>query len=455
MSDPLVTFSQKDLQRLKDIVRRVKHDEVNTTGRPPVSVHSVYMDTSNAPEIYIAKIPSSGLPAAEYVGTSGGPPTELTGAECEIYRVNGDDGSIEIVDTISKWVYNLSSKKIRGGGWALIQREKFGTWIATAVIQSQPGDSPGAGHCEFLTLNSNDCVLVTYFNSETGEQEKYYLEWDGGSGTWKGTDNFLYPGGSGTFEFGYIDGDFWLTLNAMDLVSCGDGCFSGSWITGHGSDLTGTGTPESTECNAAVFTVCVSCSCCPMDGWNGEGWYCISVDGTSTALGDCEIQYLLEEDQCDTDILICSGPYDSESEAITACTPWGGPYTTNCADAGASDAPIGQWIEGTIPASTTYYFCYAVSPGNYRLKYYRNTLLGGAGVGGLTIQGWTGDCTGTPAAPGTSISESALNACTSIGSGCCLNLTVPSGTTHICITFPNGNGIRAADYGILLEPGSC
>lgn len=323
MADPFVGFTQKDLLRLKQLLRRVKNDPVNTTGRSPTPVHSVYMDTSQAPEVYIALVPEDGLPGAEHVGTAGGPPTSLSGVECQVYELSTDDGVLRPVDGLTRWVYNLSSRGIRGGGWALLMREKGGEWIATAVLQSSAGDNAGAGQCELALLNSDDCVLITYLNGETGEIEYYYLEWDASSQTWKSGETFLYPGGSGTFEFGYEEGRFRLTLGGLDLINCGDGCYTGSWITGHGTDETGTGLPESTPCNATSFTVCLSCACCPIDGWDGPGWYCVNDlttgTGTGTSGEECEVQYLMEEDKCDDDLKICSGPYETEAEANAVC----------------------------------------------------------------------------------------------------------------------------------------
>lgn len=460
MPDPLINFSQRDLQKLKERLRRVRDERINTEGRTTPTVHSVHMDTSQAPEIYIALVPEGGLEPAEFTGTSGGPPTVLNGTLCSVYRFNAEEGELEPVDALTKRVYNLSTKAIKADSWIVIQRDKFGSWFAMGILQSPYGDTSGVGQCEFTKLNSNDCVLVSYFNSETGEVEEYYLEWDSVSETWKGLDTFVYVGGSGTFEFGYTDGEFWLKLNNLFLVPCGDGCYSGSWITGHGNDATGTSEEEQESCNATAFTVCVSCTCCPIEGWAGEGWYCVTDSstgtgtGTSTALTECEVMYLLDEDKCDDEIIICAGPYPTQADADAACGPAPVPSIISCANAGQTPMPLGVWIEEEIPPSTVAYYCWPVSAGNYRLKYYR-TMTGGSGVGGASVLGNVSACDGSTALPSHNITETDLNACNNSATPCCLNLVVPSGTTHICFSVQNANTLFSAVIGAMLEAGTC
>lgn len=88
-------------------------------------------------------------------------------------------------------------------------------------------------------------------------------------------------------------------------------------MTGHVPAGSGT-----TECDQEVFTVCLSCACCPIDNWGGEGWYCVidgSFTGTGTSAANCSVLFLTEADRCDEDIVICSGPYATEAEAQVVC----------------------------------------------------------------------------------------------------------------------------------------
>lgn len=383
------------------------------------------MDTSQAPEIYVAKIPSGGIPAAEHVGTAGGPPTSLSGAECQVYYLSTDDGILNPIDGNTRWVYNLSTNDITGTGWVLIVREKGGDWVAVNVVRSAYGDEAGAGQCQFAKLNTDDCVKISYLNSETGEVEEYYLRFDGTSNSWKSAENFLYPGGSGTFEFEYSLGQFHLYLGGNHLINCGDGCFTGSWITGHGTNESGTGTPESEPCNATAFTVCVSCSCCPITGWDGEGWYCVTDDstgtgtGTGTGPGECEVMYLLDEDKCDTEITICSGPYDTEAGALSECL---GPATPGSACDTGGVFELGQTLSGTGPSDK--FFHRAQGPGSLKL----NVTSSGSSPLEIVITSWpNADCTGSPTI--------ILDVSPATGVPTCYNVTVPSGAQCICIRF--------------------
>lgn len=65
--------------------------------------------------------------------------------------------------------------------------------------------------------------------------------------------------------------------------------------------------------DAADDEGCEDIPCVPIFGWDGPGWYCV-VDGSS-----CVAVELLEEDECNTDISICSGAYVDESTATAAC----------------------------------------------------------------------------------------------------------------------------------------
>lgn len=52
---------------------------------------------------------------------------------------------------------------------------------------------------------------------------------------------------------------------------------------------------------------------CTIRGWGGAGWYCVNVSGVCTAVE------LLAADECDEEIVICTGPYANEAAAIAGC----------------------------------------------------------------------------------------------------------------------------------------
>jgi hypothetical protein len=91
-------------------------------------------------------------------------------------------------------------------------------------------------------------------------------------------------------------------------------------------------------CEPNAFTVVVECSCCPIDGWQGDGWYCVLDDGETCEDLENACVELLEEngDHCDDEdaVTICSGPYATQEECEGACVTLGA--APSCTDAPAS-----------------------------------------------------------------------------------------------------------------------
>lgn len=178
------------------------------------------------------------------------------------------------------------------------------------------GESGGSGQgtitggCELSALKPTDCVKFN--NSYDGSIHNGI---NTGAGVWTSETSLAYPGGSGVAVLTKVTGGWTLTVNAIAMDTCGTGCWMGGPATGHASSSGGG------KCNGETFTVCVECRCCEVEGWDGEGWYCIeNVDE------ECIVAELLEEDRYDCSLVICSGPYETEEEAQEAC----GPVSTSC-----------------------------------------------------------------------------------------------------------------------------
>lgn len=70
---------------------------------------------------------------------------------------------------------------------------------------------------------------------------------------------------------------------------------------------------------------------CTITGFEGAGWYCV-LDGA-----ECVPLELLEEDRCNAAIVICSGPYATEGEALLNCGESGSVTGDCCAGASAAE----------------------------------------------------------------------------------------------------------------------
>lgn len=213
------------------------------------------------------------------------------------------------------------------------------------------GDLPGSVACRFAALRTTDCLLL----SDDGDDA--YLTYSGG--TWSGTNDR----GTWVFDFDAAIGLPYLTLGGTRLMYCGNNCFTGGAFTGHLADNNG----GADECTGNVFTVCLACSCCPIDGWDGAGWYCIEDTGPT----DCFVAELLDEDVCDGTITICSGPYASQIEALAACVGEDiGVASSGSCNAGA-DNPLGSAVasffetNGVVGGSVSFivYWTFPVTPG--------------------------------------------------------------------------------------------
>lgn len=320
-------LGERDVRILQDAVKLINNRPRNEIMRPPVFSDTPYLDTNGRPGTYVARTPSTGIPAIKYIATGTAPPTDVNGAECRVFQVDFINGTLRPAQELKPNVYNLSTQKIPGDAWVVVMQDNYGDYIAVMVAKSEPNQSSGAGECQLTTMGSYDCVQVNTYTTFGGKVE-YYLEYAGG-GHWGNSLAYSYPGGSGIFDFYYDDGRMILKLDDMELASCGDGCYSGGWITGHGTPITNGGT----SCDEDAFTVCVECSCCAIEGYIGPGWYCVEDSGPD----DCVPLELLDEDKCDDDIVICSGPYASEAAALLFCPTGATPIMLrSCDDAFAN-----------------------------------------------------------------------------------------------------------------------
>lgn len=220
------------------------------------------------------------------------------------------------------------------------------------------GDAvPGVSGCDLAGLMATDCLYAA------GPLGWTYLRYvSDSSGTrWVSDSDLYWTDGAdeahGEVIFTFADGLLHLSLAGGELLYCGDGCWRGGELTGH---IANNGDLDLDACEGQAFSVCLSCSCCPIAGWLGEGWYCADIgDG-------CEPLHLLEKDKCDPDITICSGPYPNETAAILGCSCAAGSMGPNSADSAANFAITGvAWgtPANALIADTTYTTATTATPG--------------------------------------------------------------------------------------------
>lgn len=202
--------------------------------------------------------------------------------------------------------------------------------------QDVQAGSSGAGEGWAAGLISTDCLYV----SSDGATGFYLSSSDGLTWSNSGTNLTIC---SADYEVEFTKG------------TCNGPCLTLTTTTG--SSTTYTGTRAASGCTYAEFsfskrslcpattrsalgpcydtvTVRVDWSCCPITDWDGEGWYCVTTAAGSCA--DAIALNLTDDDKCDTDIQICSGPYANQAAAEAVC----GAVTTITITCGATDYDI-------------------------------------------------------------------------------------------------------------------
>lgn len=123
-------LTDDDIALLQEIIREVRHGRKGAGRSTEQRTH-----TNQASDIYIAKVPASGIPAITLGGTD-----KPGSAQCYTYRINANDELVPIGSHQEK-VYNLSTQRI-DSYYALITKTKDGKWI---VQETTGEDKTGTG----------------------------------------------------------------------------------------------------------------------------------------------------------------------------------------------------------------------------------------------------------------------------------------------------------------------
>lgn len=176
-------LSESDREAIQEMLRQWKRmpDE-------PLSRH-VKEPLYQAPEVYVARTRSGGIPALSDeadVGTAPGP-DQPGYAECDIYQLL-QSGELEIIDGLTRRVHNLSSSAIAANTWILVVRDKFGKWFSERAgsggsgITSINGDETAAQEIGVSVLSVPVTLDMGRLSIETGALE----DWNADEGYGKG-----------------------------------------------------------------------------------------------------------------------------------------------------------------------------------------------------------------------------------------------------------------------------
>lgn len=220
-----------------------------------------------------------------------------------------------------------------------------GNWYAGLTPENPSQQASGADcapGCGWIAgMDHSWCMfgsVISNFGQCSGidNSQQFHMRYDGGEDKWiskRWSDdatawvdhNFVYgTGASGTLKT-------WLDKTTTDRIGIAasindinivlDCCGTNYAVFSFGNNVNSTfcsgGIPN--YCSPNVARVKVECDCCSIDGWEGEGWYCV-LDPEQDCGVDTPIAVeLLEAYRCNTDIQICSGPYATRELAEAAC----------------------------------------------------------------------------------------------------------------------------------------
>jgi hypothetical protein len=300
--------------------------------------------------------------------------------------------SVEVTDAGHRYAAPVAGdlfklKSAAAGPAYLLAPAGAGTYHTLVLLGAPPADSSGPAGCSWLAnLDATLCLRVTVVSaggscSGVDASQERYLAWGGAN--WASASDFDCGAASGPVVFGIASGAPSLTLagTAGVYLGCSGGkatfAFGNALCAGSGS---GSGSGGGSSCTGGLV-LAVECSCCPIAGWDGPGWYCCRDAGTADP---CTPLHLADGDKCDATIEICSGPYASEAAAGFVCGP-ANPPGANCPDV-AGLVSVGDSITGSlhntnlggvikyyhmpITGGATYYFKKSASPGTWGVNTY-------------------------------------------------------------------------------------
>jgi len=141
MAETAYLLSERDRDDLAEMLAEWRGQSENSSRRPHVP-----RQRRTSADVYLAKVPPSGIPALSQSGTTGtgtdNPLDDVPGyAECEVFaldKFNPTAPSFGRVGQLTQWVYNLSPRAIEANEtpWVTIHKDKFGEWFVAGTPPS-------------------------------------------------------------------------------------------------------------------------------------------------------------------------------------------------------------------------------------------------------------------------------------------------------------------------------
>lgn len=171
-------FTREEAAELRRLLHRVRTQIGNPVQRPPTPE---FPQNDQLPVVYIARTPSSGIPAYTLLETGTGNIPILNSAVCEIWRIP-DDGQLVQVQNFHKKVWSFYDFDIPGDTFVLVKHEGYGKWMAEWFDQGDDldtgtGTGTGTSVCDDLILYERKTECEPIGTSETeGEENEYIRE---------------------------------------------------------------------------------------------------------------------------------------------------------------------------------------------------------------------------------------------------------------------------------------
>jgi hypothetical protein len=162
-TDDVYFLTEDDRNVLRDLIDRELRGRNHSRSR-----YGVEGENSQSPDVYVAHIPVAGIDPLDIgVSTGTGSWSDDTPGfvECGIYRLVESGGISDLKPTgVTRRVYNISQAAVPGNIWALVLRDKFGTWYI-------PPGPLGFSGCRLVAT-----AIPTFSLSPTGTLEHLFDE---------------------------------------------------------------------------------------------------------------------------------------------------------------------------------------------------------------------------------------------------------------------------------------